>query len=127
MVRLRALVGGESVSLTGTAPAGCDPILRLDDQLIGPVTVGRGGSFDLSVETRDLAAGRHVAEVFCTSPSALLLSKTFWVTAPGSSSNILFVALVCLLMLVALGWVGVQTLAGGAGAAGAAQAGAGTG
>jgi hypothetical protein len=114
--RRRVLVAGEFVRLKGTAPPGCDPVLRVDDRLIGPVDVKRDGSFDVNVGTGDLDPGRHEAVVECTDPTAPLLTKVFWVAAPLSSSNILMVALSSMTMLMALGWVGVQTLAG-AGAA----------
>jgi hypothetical protein len=112
IVLRRAQIAGESVQLEGNAPDGCDPILRVDDQFVRSVPVDRLGNFDIGVETRDLAAGRHVAEVFCSNPTALLLRKTFWVAAPVSNSIIVFVALVSLLVLLAIGWVGVRTLAG---------------
>jgi hypothetical protein len=108
----RAFVAGEAVQLTGTAPDGCDPILRVDDQFVRSVDVDRAGNFDVSAETRDLASGRHVAEIFCTNPNALLMRKVFWVAAPASSSIIVFIALGSLLVLLAIGWVGVRTLAG---------------
>ncbi|MCJ7439320.1 MAG: hypothetical protein MUP97_16370, partial [Acidimicrobiia bacterium] len=111
-VRRRAYIAGQSVRLAGKAPAGCDPILRVDEQFVRSVTTDRSGNFDISTETRDLASGRHVAEVFCTRPAALLLSKTFWIAAPVSSSFIVFVALMSLLVLLAIGWVGLRTLAG---------------
>jgi iron complex outermembrane receptor protein len=46
--------------------------------------------------------------------------KTFWVAAPISSSNILFVALASLLVLFAIGWVALRTLAGTSALAGTA-------
>src|SRR6185295_15881001 len=109
----------------GRAPLGCNPVLRVDGRLIGPVRVDGDGTFDLNVGTGDLDPGRHVAVVECTNPNAPLLTKVFWVAAPLSSSNILVVALSSMTMLIALGWVGVQTLAGaGAGSAGSAAVGA---
>ena len=108
----RARVAGEVVRLEGVAPPGCDPVLRVDDQLVGPVRVAGDGSFDIDVQTSDLDPGRHVAVVECTNPTAPLLTKEFWVAAPLSSSNILLVALSSMTMLFGLGWVGVQTLAG---------------
>jgi hypothetical protein len=115
-VRRRALVAGEFVRLTGRAPADCGPILRVDGETTGPVTTARDGSFDLRVGTRDLATGRHVAEVFCSRRDATLLRKTFWIAAPISSSNVLVVVLAALLVLFALGWVGLRTIAGSAAA-----------
>ena len=111
-VRRRAYIAGQSVRLVGKAPAGCDPILRVDEQFVRSVTTDRNGNFDISTETRDLASGRHVAEVFCTRPTALLLSKTFWIAAPVSNSSVVFVALISLLVLIAIGWVGLRTLVG---------------
>jgi hypothetical protein len=108
----RVRVAGEVVRLQGNAPPGCDPVLRVDDRLIGPVDVERDGSFDVDVQTNDLDPGRHVAVVECTNPTAPLLTKVFWVAAPLSSSNILLVALSSMSMVFALGWVGLQTLAG---------------
>jgi len=113
-VQRRALVAGEFVRLTGRAPADCGPILRVDGESTGPVTTARDGSFDLRVGTRDLAAGRHVAVVFCSRRDATLLRKTFWIAAPISSSNVLVVALAALLVLLAIGWVGLQTITGSA-------------
>jgi hypothetical protein len=92
-------------------------VLRVDGRLIGPVRVGRDGTFDLNVGTGDLDPGRHVAVVECTNPTAPLLTKVFWVAAPLSSSNILGVALSSMMMLIALGWVGLQTFAGAGSAA----------
>jgi hypothetical protein len=111
-VRRRAYIAGESVRLAGRAPDGCDPILRIDDQFVASVTTDRARNFDIGAETRDLASGRHVAEIFCTRPSALLMSKTFWIAAPVGSSFIVFVALMSLLVLIAIGWVVVRTLMG---------------
>jgi hypothetical protein len=122
-VRRRAYIAGESVRLAGQAPDGCDPILRIDGQFVESVSVDRVGNFDVGAETRDLASGRHVAEIFCTSPSALLMSTTFWVAAPVSSSFIVFVALMSLLVLIAIGWVGVRTLMGSTATEGAKAAG----
>ncbi|HEY8218451.1 MAG TPA: hypothetical protein VIH82_15035 [Acidimicrobiia bacterium] len=108
----RVLVAGEVVRVSGRAPAGCDPVLRVDDRLIGPVDVARDGSFDVPVDTNHLDPGRHVAVVSCTKPNAPLVTKIFWIAAPLSSSNILLVALSSMTMLFGLGWVGIQTLAG---------------
>ncbi len=114
----RALVAGESVNLTGNAPDGCRPVLRVDGTVISQVAVGPGGKFDVDVATDDLSAGRHVAEIMCSS-SGVLVSKTFWIVAPMTSSNVLAVGLLSVLTLSALGWVGVRTLrdsvGGGAG------------
>jgi hypothetical protein len=85
------------------------------------VSTSRDGTFDLSVGTRDLAAGRHVAEVVCTKRDATLVRKTFWIAAPISSSNILFVAMAALLVLFAIGWVALRSIAGGSVAATAAK------
>ncbi len=120
--RRRVLVAGEFVRLQGTAPPGCNPVLRVDGRLIGPVHVDRDGAFDFNVGTGDLDPGRHVAVVECTNPTAPLLTKVFWVAAPLSSSNILVVALSSMTMLMALGWVGLQTLAGVGSAGGAVGA-----
>jgi hypothetical protein len=108
----RAFVAGEAVRVAGRAPAGCLPKLHLDGKLIGAIATERDGSFDLEFATRDLAAGNHVAEVFCTSPAALLLRKIFWVAAPQSSSNVFAIVLVSLLVVYAICWVGLRTLAG---------------
>jgi outer membrane biosynthesis protein TonB len=119
----RVLVAGEVVHVSGRAPAGCNPVLRVDGRLIGPVKVQHDGTFDVDVGTGDLDPGRHVAVVECTNPTAPLVTKVFWVAAPLSSSNILLVALSSMTMLFGLGWVGVQTLAGvGGGSTGAAGA-----
>jgi hypothetical protein len=64
------------------------------------------------VETRDLATGRHVAEVFCARQQETLVRKAFWIAAPISSSNILFVALASLLVLLGIVWVGLRSLVG---------------
>ena len=117
------LVAGEFVHLTDTVPKGCNPVLRVDDRFIGPVKIAGDGSFDLNVGTSDLAPGRHVAVVACTTPNVPFLTKVFFVSAPLSSSNIMLVALVSLLMLVALGWIGFQTLVGAGAIGGAAAAG----
>ncbi|MCJ7671366.1 MAG: hypothetical protein MUP67_04885, partial [Acidimicrobiia bacterium] len=111
-VRRRALVAGEFLRLSGTAPDGCDPILDIDGESRGRVDTARDGTFDISYRTTDLAAGRHVATVVCSSRNATLLSKVFWVAAPISNSSIVLVALASLLVLFAIGWVGFRTLAG---------------
>ncbi len=108
----RALVAGESVQLSGRVPADCSPILRIDGQTLGPVDTARNGDFDLAVPTRDLSTGKHVAEVACKNRNAVLVRKTFWIAAPISSSNILFIALASLLVLFGIGWVALRTLAG---------------
>jgi len=108
----RAFVAGEAVHVAGRAPAGCLPKLHLDGKVIGAIATQRDGAFDLEFATRDLAAGNHLAEVFCTSPAALLLRKIFWVAAPQSSSNVFAIVLVSLLVVYAIGWVGLRTLAG---------------
>ncbi len=108
----RALVAGEFVHLTGRAPADCSPVLRIDGDSLGPVDTKRNGDFDLAIATRDLSTGRHVAEVACKNLNGVLVRKTFWIAAPISSSNILFIALASLLVLFAIGWVALRTLAG---------------
>jgi len=108
----RAFVAGEGVRVAGRAPAGCLPRLHLDGRALGAIATQRDGSFDLEFATRDLAAGSHLAEVFCTSPAALLLRKIFWVAAPQSSSNVFAIVLVSLLVVYAIAWVGLRTLAG---------------
>jgi hypothetical protein len=120
-VQRRALVAGEFVRLSGKDPGNCGPVLRIDGLSTGPVSTSRDGTFDLSVGTRDLAAGRHVAEVVCTKRDATLVRKTFWIAAPISSSNILFVAMAALLVLFAIGWVALRSIAGGSVAATAAK------
>jgi hypothetical protein len=108
----RAFVAGEAVRLAGRAPASCLPTLHLDGKVTGPIDTQRDGTFDVGFATRDLAAGRHIAEVVCTNPAALLLRKTFWVAAPQSSSNVFAIVLVSLLVVYAIGWVGLRTVAG---------------
>ncbi len=108
----RAFVAGESVRLTGTAPAGCDATLQVDGTALGPIEATAAGVFDLNVETSELPAGRHIAEVFCSNPATRLLRTVFWVAAPQSSSNLFFVALGSLLVIYAIGWAGLRTLAG---------------
>jgi hypothetical protein len=108
----RAFVAGEGLHLAGDAPGGCDPRLRVDGKAVGPIAVGSGGGFDLDVPTSDLAAGRHVAEVFCSTSSATLRRTVFWVAAPQSSSNLFVVGLTSLLVLCALAWVCLRSLAG---------------
>jgi len=108
----RAFVAGESVHLAGTVPGGCDATLHLDGSAIGPVDATAAGVFSLDVVTSELPAGRHVAEVFCDNPSTRLSRTVFWVAAPQSSSNLFFVALGSLLVIYAIGWVGLRTLAG---------------
>ncbi len=108
----RAFVAGEAIRVAGSAPADCLPKLRLDGALTGKVATQSDGSFDLGVETRDLAAGRHVAEVSCSNPAALLARKVFWVAAPQTSSNLLAVVLASLLVVLAIGWVGLRMFAG---------------
>jgi hypothetical protein len=108
----RAFVAGQSVRVTGLAPNGCDPTLHLDGSLVGPIATSRDGAFDLSVATHDLPPGQHLAEVYCTNPAALLVRTQFWVAAPQSSSNLLFVVFSSLFVLYALGWVALRTVAG---------------
>src|SRR5262249_21239496 len=108
----RAFVAGQAVQLRGPAPPPRAPHLHPDRRLLGPPPPGAGGLFDVAVATHDLAPGQHVAEVFCTNPVALLQRTVFWVAAPESGSNVLFVALSSLLVLCALGWVALRTFAG---------------
>lgn len=105
----RAFVPGQPVRLDGTAPAGCRPMLRVDGKMVGPVAIDRGGRFTVDVDTSDLAAGRHLAEVLC--PGGMILQTGFWVAAPQTSSSTLSVVLVVLLVLGALGWVSIRGLA----------------
>ncbi len=110
----RAFVAGEAVHVIGNAPAGCSaPALHIDGRLVGLVEPTSNGSFDIPIVTRDLAAGRHTAEVFCTTPAARLMRTAFWVAAPQSSSNLFFVIVVSLLVIYAIGWVALRTIAGG--------------
>jgi hypothetical protein len=109
----RAFVAGQDVRLVGAGPPGCDPILRVDSQPRGSVRVTGSGAFDLAVLTRDLPAGQHVAEVLCTHPSAVLLRTTFWIAAPQTSTSIFFVVVASLLVVIAIGWVCLRSLAGG--------------
>jgi len=108
----RAFVAGEAVRLAGTAPAGCEATLHVDGAALGPIAATAAGAFDIGVDTGDLPAGRHVAEVFCSNPATRLMRTVFWVAAPQSSSNLFFVALGSLLVIYAIGWVGLRTLAG---------------
>ena len=110
----RALVAGETVHVAGTAPDGCRPVLRVDGDVISGVAVGPGGTFDVGVATDELSAGRHVAEVVCSS-SGVLVSKTFWIAAPLTSSDVLSVGMLSMFTLGALGWVGIRTLRDSAG------------
>jgi hypothetical protein len=105
----RAFVPGQPVRLDGTAPAGCRPLLRVDGEVVGPVATDRGGKFNVDVNTTELAAGRHVAEILC--PGGMILQTGFWVAAPQTSSSTLSVVLVVLLVLGALGWVSIRGLA----------------
>ena len=82
--------------------------------LLGPVDTRTGGAFELGIVTRYLAAGRHVAEIFCTDPVARLSRTVFWVAAPQTSSNLFFVILVSLFMVGAIGWVALGTFASAA-------------
>jgi hypothetical protein len=108
----RAFVAGEAVHFADKAPNGCDPILHVDGRSAGAVPTRNDGTFDVAAVTRDLAAGEHVAEVYCTHPVGRLLHTSFWVAAPQSSSNVFFVVLVSLLVVFAIGWVSLRTLAG---------------
>jgi hypothetical protein len=104
----RAFVPGQPVRIDGTAPAGCDPVLHVDDQPVGPVDTNRGGDFSLDVDTSGLGPGQHRAEIVCS--NGTFLETGFWVAAPQTSSSTLSVVLVALLMVGALGWVGVRGL-----------------
>ena len=119
----RAFVAGEAVHLADAAPNGCDPILRVDGRSVGAVPTRSDGTFDVAAVTRDLAAGKHVGEVYCTHPVARLLHTTFWVAAAQSSSNVSFVMLISLLVVLAIAWASLRTLVGpgSAPAAGGAQ------
>jgi len=119
----RAFVAGEAVHLADAAPNGCDPILRVDGRSVGAVPTRSDGTFDVAAVTRDLSAGKHVGEVYCTHPVARLLHTTFWVAAAQSSSNVSFVMLISLLVVLAIAWASLRTLVGpgSAPAAGGAQ------
>jgi hypothetical protein len=117
----RAFVAGEDVRLGATAPPGCDPILRVDGEQQGSVPVASSGRLNLAVLTRDLPAGQHVAEVFCTHPAAAVLHTVFWIAAAQTSSNIFFVVVASLLVVFAVGWVCLRTLAGGSTATAASR------
>lgn len=110
-VRSRALVAGEILHLSGRAPEGCDPLLRIDGIVQGRVATGPDGDFEIRYRTTDLAAGRHLAEVVCPG-RGVLLSKVFWVATPVGSSSIVLVVFASLLVLLAIGFVGLRTLAG---------------
>ena len=105
----RAFVPGQPVRLNGTAPAGCRPTLRVDGETVGAVGIDRGGKFSVDVDTSELAAGRHRAEIVC--PGGMILQTGFWVAAPQTSSSTLSVVLVVLLVLGALAWVSIRGLA----------------
>jgi hypothetical protein len=110
-VRPRALVAGEILRLSGRAPAGCDAVLRIDGKRQGRVATGPNGQFEIEYRTTDLAAGRHLAEVVCVG-RGVLLSKVFWVATPVGSSSIVLVVFASLLVLFAIAFVGLRTLAG---------------
>jgi hypothetical protein len=105
----RAFVPGQPVRLDGTAPAGCRPVLHVDGETVGAVETDADGKFTVDVDTTELGAGRHRAEIFC--PGGMILQTGFWVAAPQTSSTTLSVVLVVLLVLGALGWVSVRGLA----------------
>jgi hypothetical protein len=77
--------------------------------MVGPVDTDRGGRFSVDVDTSDLGAGAHRAEISC--PGGMILQTGFWVAAPQTSSSTLSVVLVVLLVLGALAWVSVRGLA----------------
>lgn len=104
----RARVAGEAVRVTGVAPDGCRPVLRIDGTIIDRVDVGRDGSFDVDVVTDELSAGRHVAEVVCS--SGVVVRKAFWIAAPVTSTEIFSVGMLAMLTLGGLGWVGIKTV-----------------
>jgi hypothetical protein len=104
----RAFVPGQPVRLDGTAPADCRPTLRVDGQMVGPVEIDRAGRYTVDVDTTELAAGRHLAEILC--PGGMIRQTGFWVAAPQTSSSTLSVVLVVLLVLGALGWVSIRGL-----------------
>jgi hypothetical protein len=105
----RAFVPGQPVRLDGTAPADCEPVLRVDGEMVGPVDTDSGGRFTVDVDTSDLGAGQHRAEIVC--PGGMILQTGFWVATPQTNSRTLSVVLVVLLMLGALGWVSIRGLA----------------
>ena len=105
----RAFVPGQPVRLDGTAPADCEPVLRVDGETIGSVDTDSGGRFTVDVDTSDLGAGQHRAEIVC--PGGMIRQTGFWVATPQTSSRTLSVVLVVLLMLGALGWVSVRGFA----------------
>ena len=106
----RAFVPGQPVRLDGTAPAGCSrPVLHVDGETVGPVDTDANGRFTVDVDTKELGAGRHRAEILC--PGGMILQTGFWVAAPQTSSSTLSVVLVVLLVLGALGWVSARGLA----------------
>ncbi|MGH9048892.1 MAG: hypothetical protein ACRDY4_04090 [Acidimicrobiia bacterium] len=102
----RAFVPGQPVRIDGTAPAGCDPVLHVDDQPAGKIDTNGAGDFSLDVDTSGLGPGQHRAEVVCS--DGTILQAGFWVAAPQTSSSTLSVVLVALLVMGALGWVSVR-------------------
>jgi hypothetical protein len=104
----RAFLPGQAVPLEGTVPEGCVPTLRVDGDVVGRVEPDANGEFATDVDTSELAPGYHVADVLCGGDG--VLESGFYVATPQSSSATLSVALVVLLALGALGWVGVREL-----------------
>jgi len=117
----RAFVAGEPVRIDATGPSGCDPYLLVDGQRQASVPVAADNTFNLAVATSTLPAGEHVASVFCAHPSAEVARTVFWVAAAQTSSNIFFVVVASLLVVFAVGWVILRTLAGSAGVFGSSH------
>ena len=111
----RAFVAGEPLRVDAIGPSGCDPYLLVDGQRQPSVPITAGGTFNVAVATSTLPAGEHVASVFCANPNAEVAHTVFWVAAAQTSSNIFFVVIASLLVVFAVGWVILRTLAGSGG------------
>jgi hypothetical protein len=117
----RAFVAGDPLRIGGAIPPGCDPYLVIDGQRQPSVPPTANDTFNLGVATSTLPAGRHVASVSCTQPAAEVARTVFWVAAAQTSSNIFFVVIASLLVVFAVGWVILRTLAGSAGVSSGSQ------
>ena len=111
----RAFVAGDRLRINGVGPSGCDPYLLVDGERQTSVPVTANDTFNLAVVTSTLPAGRHVASVACTHPAAEVAHTVFWIAAAQTSSNVFFVVVASLLVVFAVGWVILRTLAGSAG------------